>query len=136
MAAELVTIQGQIGTIQNQIGTIDGNIAAFRQELLGVTNMSIPTFVRTIEAKIQQREAFVSTIGNLDQELAIKANLIEERLKEQSGSHGGWKNKPILECKSIENLKAVIDGKGYRIWNRKFRNLPTNLQIEILSMRS
>ena len=43
-------------------------------------------------------------------------------MKDQFGSQGGWKNKPILECKSIQDLKFLSDGKQYRVWNKKFKN--------------
>ena len=60
--------------LQNQVATM-------RQDLSGVTNMNVPTFIRTIEAKVQQIEAFVSSIGDVDEALSDKVNLIEQRLK-------------------------------------------------------
>ena len=104
-----------IADLPNQVGTI-------RQELSGVTNMNIPTFIRTIDARIQNIEGIISSIGNIDQTISDKIRMAEKRLKDQFGSQGGWKNKPILECRAIQDLKALIDGKGYRIWNKKFKN--------------
>ena len=117
MAAESVVraMEQAITDMQNQVATM-------RQDLSGVTNMNVPTFIRTIEAKVQQIEAFVSSIGDVDKALSDKVNLIEQRLKEQFEAKSGWGNKPILECKAIQDLKAVIDGKAYRVWNRKFKN--------------
>ena len=43
-------------------------------------------------------------------------------MKEQLEAKGGWRNKPILECKAIQDLKVVVDGKAYRMWNKKFKN--------------
>ena len=49
--------------------------------------------------------------------------IIDRKLKElpRAFNSGGLK-KPILEHKAIESLKPIEDAKGYRMWNRKFKN--------------
>ena len=84
--------------------------------------MNIPTFTRAIEVRIQQPETFANNTGDVDRNISDKVTLVEERRKDQFGSQGGWMNKPILECKSIQDLKFISDAKGYRLWSKQFKN--------------
>ena len=64
----------------------------------------------------------MNSIGDVDRTVSEKVSLVEERMKDQFGTRGGWTNKQILECNSILDLKFINDAKGYRVWNKKLKN--------------
>ena len=85
--------------MEAQLNALAQEISVMKQELMTVTSMNVPMLMRTVDARVQHLESFAAGIGNVDQSMSDKIKLIEERLKDQF--QGGWKNKPILECKSI-----------------------------------
>ena len=100
--------------------TMEARLQAVSAELSGIINMNIPTFIRTIDAGVPAMEGTVGSIMNIERVIDEK---IEEKVKAQiTNQRGNWMGKPILEFKAILDLKPINDAKGYRVWNKKFKN--------------
>ena len=100
--------------------TMEARLQAVSAELTGIINMNIPTFTRTIDARVQTMEGTVGSIMNIER--VVDEN-IEEKVKAQiTSQRGNWTGKLILECKAILDLKPINDAKGYRVWNKKLKN--------------
>ena len=81
--------------------------------------------LESICSSVEQRAANVdgriNQVDNRINEMERRMTAMEARNRESG--QGGYKWKPIMENKSMENMKTVAEsGKDYRIWNQKLKN--------------
>ena len=132
-AEKLVKLNNLKGKITQKVATIAKEHKFFEE------NKVCPTCTQDIEEEFRlnridgvQNKARELQKGYQDLEETIKLEQDRERQFTQLSKEISKLNNDI----SQNNTKIAGCQRQIRIWNRKFRDLPTNLQIEILSMRN
>ena len=94
-------------------------------EIISIKSMEAPnlatiqTLTGTINGKVIAIESQMETFGNF-----VKAEMLKMQDENKGKGKGkNWWKKEIMESKSVQEIGKLSDGKGYRTWLTKTKNL-------------
>ena len=94
-------------------------------EIVAIKSMEAPNLATiqmltgTINGKVVAIEAQMETFGGF-----VKAEMLKIQDESKGKCKGkNWWKKEIMESKWVQEIGKLCDGKGYRIWLTKMKNL-------------
>ena len=123
--ATVESVQALKDELQAELQAQLERIKLAETEIIAIKAMEAPNLATmqvltgTINTKVVAIEAQMETFGNF-----VKAEMLKIQDENKGKGKGkNWWKKEIMESKSVQEIGKMSDGKGYRTWLVKTKNL-------------